>query len=543
MFNLLVVDDEEIAIRGIIEGIDWSDLPLEHIWSALDAEEAKEIFQKEHIDILLSDIDMPSENGIDLLRWVSEKSRGTVTIFLTGHAEFHYAQQAVQLSCFDYLLKPIDHERLKEVVALAIRKSEEQQRQQEIQATYLIYSELWRKQRPVLVERFWQDLLHYRLSVIPQQLNPVLANYEIPLTCSSFIQFILISIEQWKEGWSARDEEIMTYGVKNAAEELILKKHPGAAVQETNGIIYIIFYEPAEAWSPSEMEEDCKSFIEQCRQHLHVQLSCYVGGKATVDKACESFHHLLMQEKHNVIESGAVLHASEYHHTTLDKVHGGVSFADWSRLLTMGRGTELSYRIDQCFEELLRRKADYTTVVAFYFGFMNMMFEWLEEHSLKITELFQANEWESGHTAMKSLPRLQAWVHQICDIIAGYSSHNGRAVSQTVEKVQHYMKAHLQDDFKRDDAASAVYLNPAYLSRLFRKETGKSLTDYLVELRIAKAKEELAHTQKKISDIAIAVGYSNFSHFSQIFKKATGVTPQDYRKRLNKSGGLAKESE
>ena len=76
-----------------------------------------------------------------------------------------------------------------------------------------------------------------------------------------------------------------------------------------------------------------------------------------------------------------------------------------------------------------------------------------------------------------------------------------------------------------------MYLNPAYLSRLFRKETGLSLTDYMVEQRLRKAKAELESTNIKISDIAVSVGYSNFSHFSKLFKKLTGLTPQEYRKK------------
>lgn len=74
-------------------------------------------------------------------------------------------------------------------------------------------------------------------------------------------------------------------------------------------------------------------------------------------------------------------------------------------------------------------------------------------------------------------------------------------------------------------------MNPAYLSRLFRRETGFSLTDYLVRLRITKAKAELEKTNNRVSDVALNVGYANFSHFSKLFKKMTGLTPQEYRKK------------
>lgn len=120
MYNVLVVDDEIVAIRGIVKGIDWSSLPIANMFTALDAEEARDILTSNRIHVVVSDIDMPKENGIKLLNWVNEHSPRTVTIFLTGHADFVYAQQAVQLNCFEYLLKPIDHNLLKASVVRAL---------------------------------------------------------------------------------------------------------------------------------------------------------------------------------------------------------------------------------------------------------------------------------------------------------------------------------------------------------------------------------------------------------------------------------------
>src|SRR5690606_8075796 len=98
MYNLLVVDDEEIAIRGIVQGIDWSSLPIDKVYTAYDAVEARQLYRDHTIHVMISDIDMPNETGIDLLGWVNEHSPNTETIFLTGHADFRYAQQAIQLA-------------------------------------------------------------------------------------------------------------------------------------------------------------------------------------------------------------------------------------------------------------------------------------------------------------------------------------------------------------------------------------------------------------------------------------------------------------
>ena len=227
MYNLLIVDDEEIAIKGIVHGIDWTDMPIEKVFEAIDVEEAKEIFKHNTIHLLLSDIDMPNENGIALLQWVRETSPKTETIFLSGHADFKYAQDALKLDSFDYLLKPVDHQVLKSTLKLAADKIQHNAEQAEFHKTYEFYYQQWNKQLPILCERFWQDLLQERIQLGAESLGSSFELYGIPLKTHNPVQAVLISIEQWREPLNHRDEEIMTYAVKNAANEFVLKGYEG----------------------------------------------------------------------------------------------------------------------------------------------------------------------------------------------------------------------------------------------------------------------------------------------------------------------------
>lgn len=532
MYNLLVVDDEEIAIRGIVQGIDWSSLPISNIYTAYDAEEAKELLAEHTIHIILSDIDMPNQSGINLLEWVNDNYPSSVTIFLTGHADFKYAQQAVQLDCFDYLLKPVDHQVLKTCVSEALDKVRDLEKFEKIRGTYDKFYEQWNIQRPILIERFWHDILHYRQSAAPQHINSAMLTYALPLQADSPIRAVLISIEQWREEWSVRDEEIMTYGVKNAAEELILQSAPGHIVQDGNGILYALFYSSKdEECELTAIEDRCKQFIHQCKNMLHCQLSCYIGEEAEVQHIRSAVQSLLALERSNVSATCTVIlerdHKRAHDHTAPQQVQ----FSEWAILLESGKQKELSMRIDECFDKMQENKVDYTYMASFYFGFMNMLFQWFNKKSVAMTEVFANKEWEIGENVLKSLSRMRAWTQQLILQVTEYANQNGKDVSQVVEKVKRYMVENLGEEFSREQAAEQVFLNPAYLSRLFRRETGFSLTDYLVKLRITKARIELEKTNNRISDIAITVGYANFSHFSKLFKKMTGLTPQEYRKK------------
>ncbi len=102
-----------------------------------------------------------------------------------------------------------------------------------------------------------------------------------------------------------------------------------------------------------------------------------------------------------------------------------------------------------------------------------------------------------------------------------------------------YMEAHLSEPITRDQVAQAVYLTSPYFSSLFKKVTGMTYSDYLVEIRISRARK-LLRKKLSIRDIAEAVGYQNLKYFNRIFKNKVGCLPSEYRRRLLK-GNYADE--
>jgi len=72
-------------------------------------EKLAEYAAKHEIDVLLCDIEMPLRSGVELVRWAKERKPELECIFLTCHAEFSFAKQAIQMGCLDYILKPVFH--------------------------------------------------------------------------------------------------------------------------------------------------------------------------------------------------------------------------------------------------------------------------------------------------------------------------------------------------------------------------------------------------------------------------------------------------
>lgn len=126
--NLLIVDDEIIAIQGLLEDIHKEALGIEGIWTANCYTEAINVFMREKINILLCDIEMPFGSGLDLVEWVKKHYPDCECIFLTCHDEFSFARQAIKLQCLDYILKPASADTVNDVLKKAVAVIMERQK-------------------------------------------------------------------------------------------------------------------------------------------------------------------------------------------------------------------------------------------------------------------------------------------------------------------------------------------------------------------------------------------------------------------------------
>lgn len=118
------------------------------------------------------------------------------------------------------------------------------------------------------------------------------------------------------------------------------------------------------------------------------------------------------------------------------------------------------------------------------------------------------------------------------------SIRNLRTTSNSaIDEVCRFVTQNLAEPLTLTVAAEYVHMNPAYLSRVFKKETGQAFNAYVSEQRIRRAKQ-LLQTKDRIIDIAGNVGFENSKYFSQVFKKRTGMTPQEYRAAMQKEAEL-----
>ncbi len=535
MYKLLIVDDEWFAVEGIEQGVDWKSLEVTEIYKSYNAEQAKEIIAGTPIDIVICDIEMPDGNGIELMEWVRGHNPSIQIIFLTCHADFKYAQRAIRMGSFEYLLKPVEFELLSQTAKNALDTIVEDRRTQQLSATYSQYMDLWESKKPVIYERFWQDLFWQRIIPTSSHIQNAIDSYKMPLSIGSKALLIMISIEQWAKKLNVQDEELMEYALRNAAEELIMGQSPGQVLQDRNGAHFVLFYAD-EAQKPNvtyeQLKQRCTSYIEACSAYFYCRVSCYIGDWTPLGNVWKSYNVLLQMEHNNVTHSQTVLFSKEQLRD-MEALQLPALF-EWSELMEQGKMSELDALADNMFAQL-RKEAKITTETlrTLYHSLLQTVYYVLHKRGVTIQMLFTGGEELDQAAAVKSLDQLQQWTKRIIRMATEQLAVVERE-STVVDKVKGYIIDHLYDEISREELANFAHVNSSYLSRLFKKEAGISLTDFIAQERMRTVRDLLIHSDEMISNIAKSFHYTNFSHFSKMFRRFYGMNPQDYRRQFHR---------
>lgn len=533
MYHALLVDDEVHAVRGLQAGVHWDRLNVGFVYTAHSLKQAQDVFHSQPVHLMICDIEMPQGSGLELAAWVKEHYPETETIFLTCHSDFQFAKQAIQLDSFDYLLKPVDYSELESVIGKAFDKMAKERELRFFEKTYHHYKLLWESHQPVVAELFWQDLIQRKITANPEALHGHLR--KAGLTYPENITFLPVytRVQRWHKELSERDQRIMEYALRNVLQE-IMEKTPEAAVipVANSSFLTVIPLKADVSVDVAGKREHCDAFIRNCNQYLYCDISCYVGDPVPLCELAGMLRSLQQLDENNVtqINRTFILGESKKKESRLDPA----PLAGWAEWMKQGARDKLAEQTSKYLEswKALECAVDAQAMHAFYQDFLQMIFFVLQSKGLQANQVFAQNLLtDRPESVLRSLASLQEWVRYVIEVAMNHI-HAIEENLSVVDKVKRFIADQIgQQDLSREDIARHVFLNPDYLSRIFKKETGMSFSDFLQQSRIEYAKELLANTCQSVSDIAVASGYSNLSYFSTIFKKAAGVNPVDYRKR------------
>lgn len=567
MYRLLIVDDEEIIVNSLFEIFsNLKSLNLD-VYKAYSGEEAIDWMNRTRIDIVLTDIRMPEIDGLQLLEIIHKSWPQCRVIFLTGYNEFEYVYKAIQHSGVSYILKTEDHEKVIGAVENAIKEI-----QKGIKIEDLIHKA--KEQMNMAVDLFQKDYF-VQLLRGDTSLSISKAQFEqlsISMHAERKVVLLLGHADNIPSDITYWDKLQYLYSIRMIINQNLSPYISCVIVMDENHR-FIIFIQPKELFIQNQTDdtyyyEKTVSFIKgtleviqsACRESLNLSISFALGADACswteVSHKYYSLNQLLnykigtgieMILIDNEIKNSSFLSGRENNEVVaefdtdnqpLEMMLRKRSFDYFEQYLESGQNDKYFEALTEFTEPLksIKSKNSNLAIEAYY--------------KVALSLLTYINRWKltdkiAFHIAQNKLMRIDkhdSWAEavqylfDISNIIFKLQSEEQKKrADNTIEYIQRFVEDHLSEDLSLVRLAEQVYLNPSYLSRIYKQLTGTNLSEFIDNARVNKAKELLLEDNIKIHEVAKMVGYETAASFTRFFKKICGCSPQEYQEKYGVS--------
>ena len=246
MWKVLIADDEPKIRRGLRATIERIRPDMQVVAEAEDGETALALVQKEKPDILMIDVRMPFLNGLDLIQKINEVWRDCIIIVVSGHDEFEYAQRALTLRVFEYVLKPVPQD----VLASVLVRAEEELTAVRRRNHYLSWAhDQLERNMPILCEQLFRDWVQGRLS--PSEIKEQAAFLGIPAAGYRVITLIHVMERTAVADLSReKDRRIEVFAVRRIVEETFKAFSPVSVfLDDQDDVVALTGSPPGPAWA------------------------------------------------------------------------------------------------------------------------------------------------------------------------------------------------------------------------------------------------------------------------------------------------------
>ncbi|MCL1883670.1 MAG: response regulator [Defluviitaleaceae bacterium] len=530
MLKVLIVDDELKVCNLIYHLLDWSTLGLEVIGRAQDGGTAYNFVLQNKPDIIITDIRIPEIDGIKLIEKVKEVYPETYFIIISGYNHFEYAQKAIKFGVEDYILKPVKKKDLTEALTRLISKHSDKTtliNEKTSMLNRISTADEWRKRN------FLDELLHKKIQ--DMSIDTINRTYHCGFI-DGFYQVAVIkpTLPFHEEYWQSyellmqKTLDIVNRDLNGSCTALLTTLHPEGVVCLANGT--------------EEQINELKRRLKKIKITITYMRDAFTDVNVTIGMGCS------VTDTNNIPDSidSAKAAALERFVTGLgniievDRVNVVIinDFVDSSfrnkimSCIEILNGEEIKKHISDVYRRVLEHPDTCGKLIFDLYSEITDIFVFgLKSNSIPHEHLnFTDTSIRSFHACGTSKEAFKYLGEKINAILLQISEEN----KQKGRKPIRYAKQYIQDNFNSpitlEEVSKVVGFNPTYFSSVFKKETGKSFTEYLTDLRIYNAKLLLTNTDDNLFDITENVGYRDLKYFSKLFKKNTGLSPSDFRK-------------
>ncbi len=503
-YQVVLVDDENIFLEYLMKAIDWAKEDCEICAVAKNGEEAIRILADQQPDIVFLDIEMSKLNGLRVCEHIRLWENRPRVIIMTGHNEFSFAQQAIKLNVFDYLLKPFDATELLNALHTCIVDIEREQRMKQIEREHFLRMVLDTgiAENDRIAEDLGKDQRYLAAMLkLPKGRAFEQQGFMRLLQCSFMplqVQCYFISNEN---SCVLMVQKLLNPVIDlNAIKACYLKLIRQAVLE------FVALSNPSDGlWGLKKCKHEARAAFENSvRFHDRV----IVFDELTAFNA--DYRAYSIKDLNHMIKCFK------------DKDYKQVDLII-ERIFGLSKGQMLSFQYAITV---------YHSLAINVFTHFNLskndsrLNDYLEMQNNIIQDLTDCTHEEQLITTIKN------YVYELfCECMDLEKSNKKNALVKRVDK-------YLQNNFANhhltvDDVAEHLFFENSYIRRVYKTITGKTIIQRLEEIRIDKAKQLLASSEYKHADIAELTGFADQSYFSKRFKLFCGYTPSEYQAMSN----------
>ncbi|MEG1525008.1 MAG: response regulator [Clostridia bacterium] len=524
MYKLLIVEDEDLIRNAIVSGVDWHSLGFE-AEGAEDGEVALEIVRRFRPDIVLTDIRMPFMDGLELTRAIKKQFPQTVVVILSGHDEFSYAQEALQLGVKKYIQKPIVpadlirimQDLVAELNAIASRKNNMQKLRLQVQASM-----------PILREKLLNRLLHNTIS--PAEIPQMLDFTGLRLRGQGYT-VCLLECEP-DEAVNGEAAAMLNLSISQILEHEL--GSDGIAFESSTGRrVFIYLARTQETERPYVVE--LLGEISDAIFNAHgIVTTCAIGTRVTTlpelhisyESAKVALEQRIFDGRGKIYDAYKLQNAQNYYPFALSQ-----NLLDKLKLQS---AQEFSSSLSSFFDDLRQMRALTSEILlTIMLDLVNCGHRILLESGCKDEQ--NTHKIYSELFSLTTLDQYQLTITRFFTLLRNkLESQRSTKGGQLIGNICRHISDHFCDPaLSLNSVAASVYISPTYLSILFKKEMGTTFIEYVSRLRMERAKELLQDSNLKTYEAAERTGYNDPQYFSSCFKKYTGFTPSEYKAQLS----------
>lgn len=513
MIKVLIVEDEAGIRNALLSDYDWAALDCS-VSCAASGIEAIEMCIQSAPDIVITDIVIPGIDGITLFKYLKFKRTDALFIIMTGHRDFEYARNSLNLGAFAFLLKPIQREEFLDVVTRAIDA---------LQKRGGVNGALSQEQTIVnLLSGF-----PVNLELADEQLRQALQYSRFFVALADFDSVERRNAEDLKNLWffcrnTLAADRALVARMDPCRLAILLpfaKEQPAETVRaylQTLQRSITRAYKFTVSFGVSRQTADARSLGDACTEAAKMLSLRFFSGANSIHCFGETAIPGTPADKETQLDAyQMILLAESIADTVLegspDQIFQSVNSLT-EKLASMCGNDETLFRsallsvVILCLKSVFKENRRQLALILKKYGCFRQIV--------------------SGGALSDIQDTLASLIVDLGEYSAVKGSVNRKAILQRVTR---YIEEHYAEEISLSTVAQAVFLSPSYLSTLISGETGKSFVDTLNGYRVQKAIELMRDPALKNMTIAARVGFREAPYFSYIFKKHTGLSPTEYR--------------